>query len=260
MFDVGIAEQHAVTSAAGLALGGMHPVVAVYSTFLNRAFDQVIMDVALLKLPVTFVLDRAGITGPDGASHNGVWDLSLLGIVPGMRVAAPRDTASLREQLGEALAVDDGPTAIRFPKGSVGADIEAVERVEGVDVLCGPQDPDVLLVAVGPMAAIALTAAATLRERGVSVAVVDPRWVLPVPEQVVKLASDVRAGRDAGGFGAARRGRIGSGGPDAGGACRHAGTQCRCAATIPRSRLAQRDPRRPRIDGRRPGHQHQLLG
>jgi 1-deoxy-D-xylulose-5-phosphate synthase len=191
LFDVGIAEQHAVTSAAGLALGGMHPVVAVYSTFLNRAFDQVIMDVALLKLPVTFVLDRAGITGPDGASHNGMWDLSLLGIVPGMRVAAPRDASSLREQLGEALEVDDGPTAIRFPKGSVGADIEAVERIEGVDVLCRPQDPDVLLVAVGPLAAIALTAAATLGERGVAVAVVDPRWVLPVPEQVVKLASDV---------------------------------------------------------------------
>ena len=191
MFDVGIAEQHAVTSAAGLALGGMHPVVAVYSTFLNRAFDQVIMDVALLKLPVTFVLDRAGITGPDGASHNGVWDLSLLGIVPGMRVAAPRDASSLREQLGEALGVDDGPTAIRFPKGSAGADIEAVERIEGVDVLCRPQDPDVLLVAVGPLASIALTAAATLAERGVAVAVVDPRWVLPVPEQVVKLASQV---------------------------------------------------------------------
>jgi 1-deoxy-D-xylulose-5-phosphate synthase len=191
MFDVGIAEQHAVTSAAGLALGGMHPVVAVYSTFLNRAFDQVIMDVALLKLPVTFVLHRAGITGPDGASHNGVWDLSLLGIVPGMRVAAPRDASSLREQLGEALGVDDGPTAIRFPKGSVGADIEPVERIDGVDMLCRPQDSNVLLVAVGPLAAIALTAAATLAERGVAVAVGDPRWVLPVPEQVVKLASQV---------------------------------------------------------------------
>jgi 1-deoxy-D-xylulose-5-phosphate synthase len=191
LFDVGIAEQHAVTSAAGLALGGMHPVVAIYSTFLNRAFDQVIMDVALLKLPVTFVLDRAGITGPDGASHNGVWDLSLLGIVPGMRVAAPRDAASLREQLGEALGVDDGPTAIRFPKGSVDVDIDAVERVEGVDILCRPQDPDVLLVAVGPLAGIAVTAAVTLAERGVAVAVVDPRWVLPVPEQVVKLAGDV---------------------------------------------------------------------
>ena len=192
MFDVGIAEQHAVTSAAGLALGGMHPVVAIYSTFLNRAFDQVMMDVALLKLPVTLVLDRAGITGPDGASHNGVWDLSLLGMVPGMRVAAPRDASSLREQLGEALEVDDGPTAIRFPKGSVGADIKAVERIEGVDMLCRPHDPDVLLVAVGPLATIALTAAATLGERGVAVAVVDPRWVLPVPEQVVKFAGKVR--------------------------------------------------------------------
>ncbi len=192
MFDVGIAEQHAVTSAAGLALGGMHPVVAIYSTFLNRAFDQVMMDVALLKLPVTLVLDRAGITGPDGASHNGVWDLSLLGMVPGMRVAAPRDASSLREQLGEALEVDDGPTAIRFPKGSVGADINAVERIEGVDMLCRPHDPDVLLVAVGPLATIAVTAAATLGERGVAVAVVDPRWVLPVPEQVVKFAGKVR--------------------------------------------------------------------
>jgi 1-deoxy-D-xylulose-5-phosphate synthase len=192
MFDVGIAEQHAVTSAAGLALGGMHPVVAVYSTFLNRAFDQVMMDVALLKLPVTFVLDRAGITGPDGASHNGVWDLSLLGMVPGMRVAAPRDAVSLREQLGEALGVDDGPTAIRFPKGSVCADTKALERIEGVDMLCRPEDPDVLLVAVGPLASVALTAAATLGERGVAVAVVDPRWVLPVPEQVVKLAGNVQ--------------------------------------------------------------------
>ncbi|RDH78853.1 1-deoxy-D-xylulose-5-phosphate synthase [Mycolicibacterium moriokaense] len=192
MFDVGIAEQHAVTSAAGLALGGMHPVVAIYSTFLNRAFDQVLMDVALLKLPVTLVLDRAGITGPDGASHNGVWDLSLLGMAPGMRVAAPRDASSLREQFGEALEVGDGPTAIRFPKGSVGADIKAVERIEGVDVLCRPHDPDVLLVAVGPLATIALTAAAALGERGVAVAVVDPRWVLPVPEQVVKFAGKVR--------------------------------------------------------------------
>ena len=191
MFDVGIAEAHAVTSAAGLALGGMHPVVAIYSTFLNRAFDQVMMDVALLKLPVTFVLDRAGITGPDGASHNGVWDLSLLGMVPGMRVAAPRDAASLREQLGEALGVDDGPTAIRFPKGPVSADTEALERIDGVDMLCRPEDPNVLLVAVGPLASVAVTAAATLAKRGVAVAVVDPRWVLPVPEQVVKLAGNV---------------------------------------------------------------------
>ena len=125
LFDVGIAEQHAMTSAAGLAMGGLHPVVAIYSTFLNRAFDQVMMDVALHKLPVTMVLDRAGVTGPDGASHNGMWDLSMLGIVPGMRVAAPRDAARLREELAEAVAVSDGPTALRFPKGDVGEDIPA---------------------------------------------------------------------------------------------------------------------------------------
>jgi 1-deoxy-D-xylulose-5-phosphate synthase len=192
MFDVGIAEQHAVTSAAGLALGGMHPVVAIYSTFLNRAFDQVLMDVALLKLPVTLVLDRAGITGPDGPSHHGVWDLSLLGIVPGMRVAAPRDAASLREQLGEALMIADGPTAIRFPKGAIGADFDGVERINGVDVLFRPEDPDVLLIAIGPLATIALAAAATLAERDIAVLVVDPRWVLPVPDTLLKMAAAVR--------------------------------------------------------------------
>lgn len=191
MFDVGIAEQHAVTSAAGLALGGMHPVVAVYSAFLNRAFDQVLMDVALLKLPVTFILDRAGVTGADGPSHNGMWDLSVLAMVPGMRVAAPRDARALREQLGEALAVTDGPTAVRFPKGPVGANADAVERIDGVDVLYQPGDADVLLVAVGPLAQVALDAAATLACKGIRVAVVDPRWVLPVPEQIVKFASEV---------------------------------------------------------------------
>jgi 1-deoxy-D-xylulose-5-phosphate synthase len=192
MFDVGIAEQHAVTSAAGLALGGMHPVVAVYSTFLNRAFDQMMMDVALLRLPVTFVLDRAGITGSDGASHNGIWDLTILGAVPGMRVAAPRDGRSLREQLAEALAVTDGPTAIRFPKGAVAADIDAIERVDGVDVLCWPPAPQVLVVAAGPLASIGVEAAAVLRRRGLNVAVVDPRWVLPVPDQVVRLTREVQ--------------------------------------------------------------------
>ena len=159
LFDVGIAEQHAMTSAAGLAMGGMHPVVAIYSTFLNRAFDQIMMDVALHKLPVTLVLDRAGITGIDGASHNGMWDLSMLGIVPGMRVAAPRDAARLREELGEALDVDDGPTAIRFPKGDVGEDIPALERRRRVDVLAVPAgglNHDVLLVAVGAFASMAL--------------------------------------------------------------------------------------------------------
>lgn len=191
-FDVGIAEQHAVTSAAGLAMGGMHPVVAIYSTFLNRAFDQLMMDVAMHGLPVTLVLDRAGVTGPDGASHNGVWDLSMLGIVPGIRVAAPRDAARLREALGEALDVKDGPTALRFPKGDVGQDITAVERRSGVDVLAVPADglsQDVLLVAVGPFAGMALTAAERLRNQGIGVTVVDPRWVLPVPEVLGELAT-----------------------------------------------------------------------
>lgn len=191
-FDVGIAEQHAMTSAAGLAMGGLHPVVAIYSTFLNRAFDQVIMDVALHKLPVTMVLDRSGVTGPDGASHNGMWDLSMLGIVPGMRVAAPRDGTRLREELGEALDVNDGPTAIRFPKGDVGEDIPAVERRGGVDVLAVPTEgfsDDVLLVAVGPFAAMALAVAERLRNQGIGVTVVDPRWVLPVPEAIGELAT-----------------------------------------------------------------------
>ncbi len=190
-FDVGIAEQHAMTSAAGLAMGGLHPVVAIYSTFLNRAFDQVMMDVALHKLPVTMVLDRSGITGPDGASHNGMWDLSMLGIVPGMRVAAPRDGSRLREELGEALDVNDGPTAIRFPKGDVGEDISAIERRDGVDLLAVPADglgDDVLLVAVGPFASMALAVAELLRNQGIGVTVVDPRWVLPVPEAITTLA------------------------------------------------------------------------
>jgi 1-deoxy-D-xylulose-5-phosphate synthase len=190
-FDVGIAEQHAVTSAAGLAMGGMHPVVAIYSTFLNRAFDQVMMDVALHGLPVTMVLDRAGVTGSDGASHNGVWDMSMLGIVPGMKVAAPRDGASLREELGEALDVSDGPTAVRFPKGAVGDDIPAVRRLSGVDVLAVPDDglaDDVLLVAIGAFASMALSVAQRLRKQGIGVTVVDPRWVIPVPEVIGELA------------------------------------------------------------------------
>ncbi|MDT5057766.1 MAG: 1-deoxy-D-xylulose-5-phosphate synthase [Mycobacterium sp.] len=190
-FDVGIAEQHAMTSAAGLAMGGLHPVVAIYSTFLNRAFDQVIMDVALHKLPVTMVLDRSGITGPDGASHNGMWDLSMLGIVPGMRVAAPRDGTRLREELGEALDVNDGPTALRFPKGDVGEDIPAIERRGVVDVLAVPTEglsEDVLLIAVGPFSAMALAAAERLRNQGIGVTVVDPRWVLPVPDVIGELA------------------------------------------------------------------------
>ena len=191
LFDVGIAEQHAVTSAAGMAMGGLHPVVAIYSTFLNRAFDQLLMDVGLHRLPVTLVLDRAGITGNDGASHNGIWDLSVLNIVPGIRVAAPRDGARLREELGEALEVDDGPTVLRFPKGEVGEDIPALERVSGMDVLVRPVAglaQDVLLVSVGSFAPMAIRVADRLRKQGIGVTVVDPRWVLPVPEALGPLA------------------------------------------------------------------------
>lgn len=192
LFDVGIAEQHALTSAAGLAMGGMHPVVAIYSTFLNRAFDQIMMDVALHKLPVTMVLDRAGVTGSDGASHNGMWDLSILGIVPGMRVAAPRDATRLREELGEALDVNDGPTALRFPKGDVGEDIPALERRSGVDVLAVPAaglNHDVLLVGVGAFVPMALEVAKRLHNQGIGVTVIDPRWVLPVSDGVLELAA-----------------------------------------------------------------------
>ena len=189
--DVGIAEQHALTSAAGLAAGGLHPVVALYSTFLNRAFDQLLMDVALHDKGVTLVLDRAGVTGNDGPSHNGMWDLSLLGIVPGMRVAAPRDAATLREELGEAVAVDDGPTAIRFPKGSVIESVPAVRRVggpAGVDVLHESGAPEVLLACAGAFGELGVAAAQRLERQGVAVTVVDPRWVLPVPEALVGLA------------------------------------------------------------------------
>ncbi|MBB2939086.1 1-deoxy-D-xylulose-5-phosphate synthase [Amycolatopsis bartoniae] len=209
-YDVGIAEQHAVTSAAGLAMGGLHPVVAVYSTFLNRAFDQLLMDVALHRQPVTLVLDRAGITGPDGPSHHGMWDLSLLGMVPGIRVAAPRDAQTLREELREAVAVSDGPTALRFSKGSVVESVPAVERRGTVDVLRKPEDgADVLLVAVGAFAPLGLRAAERLADQGIGVTVVDPRWVVPVPQELVGLAKAHRlvvtvedSGRH-GGFGSA---------------------------------------------------------
>ncbi|MDP9433782.1 MAG: 1-deoxy-D-xylulose-5-phosphate synthase [Actinomycetota bacterium] len=192
IFDVGIAEQHAVTSAAGLAVGGMHPVVCIYATFLNRAFDQALMDVALHALPVTFVLDRAGVTGEDGASHNGMWDLSILTLVPGLRVAAPRDAATLREELREAVAVTDGPTAVRFPKGAVGPDLPALGRVGCVDVLARGEQDDVLLVAVGAMGTLALDVAQRAAAQGIGVTVVDPRWVSPVPTELVELARSYR--------------------------------------------------------------------
>ncbi len=210
--DVGIAEQHALTSAAGLAHGGLHPVVAIYSTFLNRAFDQLLMDVALHRQAVTLVLDRAGVTGNDGPSHNGMWDLSILGVVPGMRVAAPRDAETLREELAEAVAVDDGPTALRFPKGAVIDAVPALHRIEGVDVLHEPpvgEPSSVLMVCVGAFGELGVAAALRLARQGVAVTVVDPRWVLPVPSALVEMAAAHRlvvtvsdSGRH-GGFGSA---------------------------------------------------------
>ncbi|MGN6334317.1 MAG: 1-deoxy-D-xylulose-5-phosphate synthase [Motilibacteraceae bacterium] len=212
VFDVGIAEQHAVGSAAGMALGGLHPVVCVYATFLNRAVDQVLLDVAMHRLPVTFVLDRAGVTGSDGPSHHGMWDVSLLGVVPGMRLAAPRDEASLRELLAEAVAVADGPTALRFPKGSVPRPVPALRRVGAVDVLREAGGAraglsDVLLLPAGPLAGAALEAADELVRAGASVTVADPRWLLPVDAALVELAArhrvvvTVEDGGVAGGFG-----------------------------------------------------------
>ncbi|WP_185995147.1 1-deoxy-D-xylulose-5-phosphate synthase [Nocardioides campestrisoli] len=191
-FDVGIAEQHAVTSAAGLAMGGLHPVFAVYATFLNRAFDQVLMDVALHKCGVTFALDRSGVTGDDGASHNGMWDMSILQVVPGLRLAAPRDAARLRELLNEAIDVDDAPTVVRFPKGPPPEDLEAIGKVGDADLMVRTGDQDVLVVAVGSMVAVAMDVAERLEAQGIGVTVVDPRWVKPVDPAIVALAREHR--------------------------------------------------------------------
>jgi 1-deoxy-D-xylulose-5-phosphate synthase len=210
VYDVGIAEQHAMTSAAGLAMGGLHPVVAVYATFLNRAFDQLLMDVALHRLPVTVALDRAGVTGPDGASHNGMWDGSILQVVPGLRVAAPRDGSRIAELLGEAIRISDGPTVIRYPKGTVGAEADAVGRLGTMDVLAVPADGaarDVLLLGVGPMAVTCVEVGKRLADHGIGVTVVDPRWVKPVDEAVIaaarqhRLVAVVEDNGRAGGFG-----------------------------------------------------------
>ncbi|MGC4968623.1 1-deoxy-D-xylulose-5-phosphate synthase [Streptomyces globisporus] len=194
IYDVGIAEQHGAVSAAGLATGGLHPVFAVYATFLNRAFDQVLMDVALHKCGVTFVLDRAGITGTDGASHNGMWDMSILQCVPTLRIAAPRDADQVRAQLREAVAVDDAPTVVRFSKGAVGPAVQAVGRAGGMDILREPKAarPDVLIVSVGALAPMCLEIADLLDAQGISSTVVDPRWVKPVDEALAPLAEGHR--------------------------------------------------------------------
>jgi 1-deoxy-D-xylulose-5-phosphate synthase len=188
--DVGIAEQHAVTSAAGLAYAGMHPVIAIYSTFLNRAFDQLLLDVALHNAGVTFVLDRAGITGDDGPSHHGIWDLALTGIVPNMRVGAPRDGARLKEILRDCVAISNAPSMIRFPKGAIPADIPALERVSGVDLLHRGASKKVLLISVGAMAGMALEVAQIAKERSIEITVVDPVWVKPISPAVIAMCAD----------------------------------------------------------------------
>jgi 1-deoxy-D-xylulose-5-phosphate synthase len=189
-FDVGIAEQHAVTSAAGLAMGGLHPVVAVYSTFLNRAFDQVLMDVALHRCGVTFVLDRAGITGPDGASHHGMWDMSILQVVPGLQLAAPRDGVRFRDALARSLAIDDAPSVLRLPRDQVPPDLPAVDQLDGTDILLRTDLPRVLVVALGQLAGTAVAVGERLSDQGIGVTVVDPVWALPVNPALVALARD----------------------------------------------------------------------
>ena len=210
VYDVGIAEQHAVTSAAGLAMAGLHPVVAIYSTFLNRAFDQTLMDVGLHQLPVTFVLDRAGVTGLDGASHHGMWDGSIMQLIPGMKIAAPRDALRVAELLNEAVEVSDGPTVVRFPKGKVGGEVEAIAKLGGMDVLRSPAAglaEDVLLIGAGPMALMGLEIADRLAGHGIGVTVVDPRWTKPVDEALAgaarrhRLVATVEDNGLVGGFG-----------------------------------------------------------
>ena len=208
VFDVGIAEQHGVAAAAGMAFGGLHPVVAIYSTFINRAFDQVLMDVALHKAGVTFVLDRSGVTGPDGASHHGVWDIPLLQMVPGIHIAAPRDKQSLIDLLGEAVAISDAPTVLRFPKGAVAKPLEVVRRTaNGLDVLVASSSKDVLIVGVGSFAETAVQVAELLASQGIGATVIDPRWILPINRDLVEMAGEHRLvvtiedGLKTGGFG-----------------------------------------------------------
>ena len=187
--DVGIAEQHAVTSAAGLAYAGVHPVIAIYSTFLNRAFDQLLLDVALHNACVTFVLDRAGITGDDGPSHHGIWDLALTGIVPHIHVGAPRDGARVKELLRQCIAIDNAPSMIRFPKGAIPADIPALDRQDGVDILHRGETNQVLVISIGSMASMALEVAQLAHQESIEITVIDPLWVKPISGNVIALCA-----------------------------------------------------------------------
>jgi len=227
-FDVGIAEQHATTSAAGLAMGGAHPVVALYATFLNRAFDQVLFDCALHGLGVTFALDRAGITGDDGASHNGIWDMSMLGVIPGLRIAAPRDGEQLRRLLDECVAISDAPTVLRYPKGPLPAPIQAVAQREGYDILAdswgasasADGGASVLILSIGALAPLSLEVADGLRAQGYAVRVIDPRWVKPLAAGIVAEAAaadlvlSIEDGMRAGGIGSAAAGMLRDAGVD----------------------------------------------
>ena len=189
-FDVGIAEQHAVTSAVGMAHAGLHPVIAIYATFLNRAIDQVIMDAALHGAGVTFALDRSGVTGDDGASHNGMWDMALLRVVPGLDLFAPRDGARLVSALRNCVGKSDHPTVIRFSKGAIPEDMPAVLSLGFADVLMASPNPDVTIVSVGGMATQALEAARTLQDNGFSVEVIDPIQVLPVAPGLISYLAE----------------------------------------------------------------------
>lgn len=207
VFDVGIAEQHAVTCAAGMAMVGLKPVVAIYSTFLSRGFDQILMDVGLHSMPVTFVIDRAGITGPDGASHHGIWDLSILGTIPGLRLATPRDEPRLRQVMCEAVADRSGPTALRFPKGAIPPSLEPVRQIQDIDVLFDHSSPKCILIGYGPMASLALEVAQELAQFRIPVRVLDPVWALPVSDELLcqldncDVVVTIEDGIDAGGIG-----------------------------------------------------------
>ena len=249
-FDVGIAEQHALTMAAGLAFTGLHPVVAVYATFLNRAFDQLLMDCAMHQAGVTVVLDRSGITGPDGASHHGMWDMTISGVVPGLHLAAPRDGQQVARAVRAAVDIADAPSVVRFPKGSVADPIVAVRTSGTVDVLAEPDDGDVdlLLVGIGSMATTALAAAEKLTAEGVRVRVVDPVWALPVSDDLVALARCGRPGRGRRGQRRRRRHRLAGRARPARRRADHAAGPARHPQGVPRPRLARA--------GARPGRAH----
>lgn len=190
-FDVGISEEHAVTFAAGLAREGMKPFVAIYSTFLQRGFDQVIHDVALQKLPVRFILDRAGIVGEDGPTHHGTFDLSYMGMIPNMIVMAPSDECELTKMLLNSRSIDSGPSAIRFPRGSIeGVDMASCDE----PVVFGrarmlSEGADAALIAVGSMVVPVVEAAGILASNGVDVSVIDARFVKPLDGEMIKMSA-----------------------------------------------------------------------